>query len=147
MKKTLFLLALVSILQTANAQTAEESIKATINTFFSAMYASDSVLMKSVMHPKSTLHSVNIYVGKPSKLDETPMSAFYKAIGTKRPGVKLEERLLDHKILVDQDLATDWTPYEFYVNEKLSHKGTNVFTLVQLDGKWVITAIIDTRKK
>jgi Putative lumazine-binding len=147
MKKTLYLLVLISLFETAKAQTPEESIKATINTFFSAMYASDSVLMKSVMHPKSTLHSVNISVGKPSKLDETPMSAFYKAIGTKRPGVKLEERLLDHKILVDQDLATDWTPYEFYVNERLSHKGTNVFTLVQLDGKWVITAIIDTRKR
>jgi Putative lumazine-binding len=147
MKKTLYFIVLIGLFETAKAQTPEESIKATINTFFSAMYASDSVLMKSVMHPKSTLHSVNISVGKPSKLDETPMSTFYKAIGTKRPGVKLEERLLDHKILVDQDLASDWTPYEFYVNEKLSHKGTNVFTLVQLDGKWVITAIIDTRKR
>jgi Putative lumazine-binding len=147
MKKTLFILILICMFKSASAQKPEESIKATINTFFTAMYANDSILMKSVMHPKSTLQSVNISTGKPSKLDETPMSAFYKAIGTKRPGMKLQERLLDHRIMIDEDLATDWTPYEFYVNEKLSHKGTNVFTLVQLNGKWVITAIIDTRKR
>jgi Putative lumazine-binding len=147
MKKLLCIISLFFIIQNANAQTAEESIKSTISTFFSAMYASDTLLMHSVMHPKSTLYSVNISRGKPSKLDETAMPAFYKVINTKRPGVTLEERLLEHKIMIDEDLATDWTPYEFYVNSKLSHKGTNVFTLVKLDGKWQITAIIDTRKR
>lgn len=129
------------------AQNQETAIKETVGTFFKAMYARDSTLMKSTMHPSATLHSVNISLGKDSKLDQTPMSAFYKAIANIKPEMKIEERLLDHKIMIDEDLATAWTPYEFYVNDKLSHKGTNVFTLVKLKGTWLITAIIDTRKR
>jgi hypothetical protein len=55
--------------------------------------------------------------------------------------------LLDYKIQIDEDLATVWTPYHFFVNSKLSHCGANAFTLVKIAGKWKIIAIIDTRRK
>jgi hypothetical protein len=32
---------------------------------------------------------------------------------------------------VDGSMAHAWTPYEFYVNGKLSHKGVNAFTLLE----------------
>ncbi|HOD10564.1 MAG TPA: nuclear transport factor 2 family protein, partial [Flavobacterium sp.] len=40
-----------------------------------------------------------------------------------------------------------WTPYEFYVNEKLSHSGVNAFTLFKENEKWKIIHLIDTRRK
>ncbi len=146
-KKIYVLTGLLMMSNVLMAQNQELAIKGTIETFFKAMYARDSTLMKTVMHPNSTLNSVNISPGKDSKLDQTPLTGFYKAIANIKADLKIEERLLDHKILIDEDLATDWTPYEFYVNDKLSHKGTNVFTLVKLKGQWLITAIIDTRKR
>jgi hypothetical protein len=47
----------------------------------------------------------------------------------------------------DEALASAWVQYEFYVNDKFSHKGTNLITLVKTNDFWKITAIIDTRKK
>ena len=50
-------------------------------------------------------------------------------------------------IHVDANLASAWTPYEFYVNDKFSHCGVNSFQLVKLKGNWVITYLIDTRRR
>jgi hypothetical protein len=44
-------------------------------------------------------------------------------------------------------MAHAWTPYEFYINGKLSHKGVNAFTLYKDDGQWKIVHLIDTRRK
>ena len=50
-------------------------------------------------------------------------------------------------IEIDADLATVWTPYQFYYQEKFSHCGVNTFTLVRQKGEWKINYIIDTRRK
>jgi hypothetical protein len=44
-------------------------------------------------------------------------------------------------------MAHAWTPYEFYVNGKLSHKGVNAFTFFKKDNSWKIVHLIDTRIK
>jgi len=59
----------------------------------------------------------------------------------------LFEKLLDYKIQIDGPLAHVWTPYEFYVNGKLSHSGVNSFTLFKEKDAWQIIHIIDTRRK
>ena len=129
------------------AQSPEEQIKKTIATFFEGMYTRDTLLLKNTLHTDCTLKTVVIKNDQPAILKSETMGAFYKSISTIPKNVSLEERLLNHNILVDEALAEDWTPYEFYVNEKLSHKGTNSFTLVKIDNAWKIIAIIDTRKK
>jgi hypothetical protein len=147
MKKIIWAVMIFACPFSVRAQTESEKIKETIDGFFKAMYASDTVAMHGIMHKNATFNTVVISADKPARLDELPLALFYKSIGAKRPNMTLEERLLDHKINIDEDLAVDWTPYEFYINGKLSHKGTNVFTLVKVDQKWQIKAIIDTRKK
>ena len=72
---------------------------------------------------------------------------FYKSIATIPKNIKIEERLLSYKIQVDGSMAHVWTPYEFYVNEKQSHIGTNSFTLLLENNSWKIVHIIDTRRK
>ncbi|MEM0542129.1 hypothetical protein WFZ85_05850 [Flavobacterium sp. j3] len=56
---------------------------------------------------------------------------------------------MSYTIQVDGEMAHAWTPYEFYVNGKFSHKGVNAFTLFK-DGSleasgWKIIHIVDTR--
>jgi hypothetical protein len=128
------------------AQSDEQLIQQTVEKFFEGMYKRDTLLIKSVMHPDCALNSVIIRPDKPISQKKDAMAGFYKSISSIPANVKLEERLLEHKIQVDVALATDWTPYELYVNDKLSHKGTNVFTLTKIDNVWKIFAIIDTRK-
>lgn len=129
------------------AQTEEAQIKKTIETFFEGMYKRDTTLLKSVLHKDCSLNSVSIKPNQASSQKSESMAGFLKSIGTIPANVVLEERLLDHKIQIDEALAIDWTPYEFYVNQKLSHQGTNVFTLTKTENTWKIFAIIDTRKR
>jgi hypothetical protein len=129
------------------AQTAEADIKKTISTLFTAMTKVDSSLAKTVIDVNCTLQSVAIVPGKQAKHTTEKIHNFIKSIGTVRPNMALEERLLSYQINIDEALAVAWTPYEFYINNKLSHSGTNVFTLVKLPDGWKIVSIIDTRKK
>jgi hypothetical protein len=44
-------------------------------------------------------------------------------------------------------MATAWTPYELYVNEKRQHCGVDAFQFYKTDKGWKIITIADTRRK
>lgn len=79
-------------------------------------------------------------------INESPKD-FYHSIATIPVATLFEEKLLDYTIQVDGAMAHVWTPYEFYFNGKISHKGVNAFTLFKENNHWKIIYIIDTRKK
>lgn len=147
MKKVFFALAFIIISAKTHAQSDNEQIKKTVETFFEGMYKRDTMLINSILNKDCTLNSVSIKPNQPASHKLESITGFLKSISNIPASTKLEERLLEHKIQIDEALAIDWTPYEFYVNEKLSHKGTNVFTLIKTENKWKIIAIIDTRKR
>ena len=59
----------------------------------------------------------------------------------------LEERITFSSIHIDGNLASVWTPYQFYFQGKFSHCGVNSFQMVKENGEWKIQYIIDTRRK
>ena len=71
---------------------------------------------------------------------------FIKFIGSPHKE-KFDERIVFSKILIDGPLATVWTDYKFYIDEKFSHCGVNSFQLAKLDNRWQIVYLIDTRRK
>lgn len=147
MSKIFFFAFLLLIFNKAYAQSEQQQIQSTLATFFDGMYKRDTLLIASVLHKNCTLNTVNVLAEKPAQHKSETIAGFFKSISSIPSNVILEERLLEHKIQVDEALAIDWTPYEFYVNQKLSHKGTNVFTLIKTGESWKIISIIDTRKK
>ena len=60
---------------------------------------------------------------------------------------RIEERIHDPLVRVDHDLAVVWAPFEFLVDGKVDHCGTDLFNLVRTDGKWLIASIADTGRK
>jgi hypothetical protein len=54
---------------------------------------------------------------------------------------------MSYDIKIDDNMAIAWTPYEFYITDKFSHCGVNVFTLIKTEQGWKIAGIIDTRRK
>lgn len=143
MKRTLVIIAL-AFMQNIIAQ--ETDVKKSITTFFEGMHTSDTLKIKSVCSDKMLLQSVS--EGKNgTKLVTEKVSEFYKSIAEIPAGMKIEERLLDYKIQIDGAMAHAWTPYEFYINGKLSHKGVNSFQLFKDNGIWKIIYIVDTRRK
>lgn len=51
------------------------------------------------------------------------------------------EEWWDPTILVDGDIATVWTPYEFFLDGEFSHAGTDVFVLLRTDDGWKISSL------
>ncbi|HQW69432.1 MAG TPA: nuclear transport factor 2 family protein [Flavobacterium sp.] len=128
----------------ANAQ--KEEVQKTIETFFKGFHAKDTLKMKSVCSEKLILQSISESL-KGNKLSQETAQKFYTSIATIPSDIKFEERILNYNIQVDGTMAHVWTPYEFYVNEKLSHSGVNAFTLFKENEKWKIIHLIDTRRK
>ncbi len=124
----------------------EKAIKQSISVFFEGLQTSDTLKIQSVCHKEMKLQSItekNTVGG----LSYQSNSDFYKSVAAIPKNLKIEERLLSYNIQIDGTMANVWTPYEFYINEKLSHIGVNSFTLLLENNIWKIVHIIDTRRK
>ena len=151
MKKIRFavLLCLTLSSNRAQAQTAaasEPAVKETIARFFEGMRRGDSALVRSTLAPAAIFHAFEGKPGQPATLRIENINGFLKAVGT--PHDKIwDERISFEKVLIDANLASVWTPYEFYLGSTFSHCGYNSFQLVKLADGWKIAHIIDTRRK
>lgn len=123
----------------------EVAVRTTIMQFFEGMNKSDTTLIKSTLLAGMRLQSVANKAGQVS-VKEDDISKFIASVGKAKPG-SLDERLGAYDVKIDGDLATAFTPYQFWYNGQQSHCGANAFTLVRVEGVWKIQAIIDTRRK
>lgn len=120
--------------------------KKVVEDFFTAFHAKDTVALKQICHSEIVMRTIaNTKEG--NKLVADKFDDFLKSIATIPANLKIFEKLIDYKVEIDGNLAHVWTPYEFYINDKLSHIGANAFTLYNDNGKWQIIHLIDTRRK
>ena len=145
-----FLLALLwlsfSHFAQAQAPAAEaDAVKKTITAFFDGMRKGDSALVRSTLAPGVVLQAIDNRNGTP-KVQSVPHREMLKMIGTPHKEV-YDERIRFEQVLIDANLASVWTPYEFYVGDTFSHCGYNSFQLVKLADGWKIAHVIDTRRK
>lgn len=128
------------------AQTAEDSVKAVVNSLFTAMKNADAEMMKSVMAADAVLQTVSKNKEGQVMVAGENMADFISSV-SKLPKGAADERITFDVIKIDGALALAWTPYQFYYNGKFSHCGVNSFQLVRFTGGWKIQYIIDTRRK
>ena len=143
MQRIVFVLLVVF---SSSLYSQNEEVKDVIVTFFKGFHAKDSSIIKSVCAENMILQSI-AESSKGSQIKNQNPQDFYRSIATIPSTMLFEERVLDYSIQVDGTMAHVWTPYEFYVNNKLSHKGVNAFTLFKDNGLWKIVYLIDTRRK
>jgi len=130
----------------ASEKAEKEAIVNVIKTLFNAYRAQDTSIMSKLFHPEATMGSTGLdKEGKP-QLRKGDVKGFLNFAGTKN-GNYYDERIYSYDVTVDGMLATAWTEYSFFLNEKLSHCGYNVFTLFKTEEGWKITHIVDTRRK
>jgi hypothetical protein len=147
MKRVLLLLIAVFTVITSFAQKADTaSIKQTINTLFDGMRKGDSTLLLSVFAKDMILQSVAEDASGKAILSTEKADGFVKAIGTPHKMV-YDERITFGTINIDGDLASVWAPYKFYLGDKFSHCGVDVFQLLKTAEGWKIIYIVDTRRK
>ncbi|MBS1535014.1 MAG: nuclear transport factor 2 family protein [Bacteroidetes bacterium] len=146
MKKILWVVLLFSAFKTTAQDFDKQEIRNTIETFFEGFHHRDTVLLHQVCADKLILQSIEENANG-NKLTEEPQKFFYRSIASMPQTLKYNEQILSYAIQVDGTMGHAWTPYEFYLNGKLSHKGVNAFTLFKEKDRWKIIYIIDTRRK
>jgi len=146
MKKILFIVSLlIASSHLLAQQTATDSVKQTINTLFDAMRKGDSTLLKSTLTKDMILQSVsNDKDGKATLTNESGDN-FAKAIGKPHNQV-YDERIVFDVVKVDGCLASVWAPYKFYLGDKFSHCGVDVFQLMKTADGWKVIYAVDTRR-
>ena len=132
-------LALAAAVASLHAATPDEqAVLAPITALFDGMAKRDAAAMKAPLLPGGTL--VLMRDGKPVQMT---FESFAERVG--RPGTtQIQERIHDPLVRIDNDLAVVWAPFEFLVDGKVDHCGTDLFNLVRTEGKWLIASIADT---
>jgi hypothetical protein len=143
-----FIVSLITIFfsLTVVAQTAEDSIMATINTLFIAMKNGDASLFKNTFSDSAVLQTISRSKEGKTVVKNENVAEFAKVVGQLKKD-SADERIRFETIKIDGPLAIVWTPYNFYYNGAFSHCGVNSFQLVRFDGAWKIQYLIDTRRR
>jgi hypothetical protein len=129
----------------SNAQ--KQEVQKCIESFFEGFHQRDSTKIKLVCSDKMILQSISESTAKGNKLSDESAKEFYKSIASIPSNMKFQEKILSYTIQIDGTMAHVWAPYEFYLNDKLSHSGVNAFTLFKEKESWKIIYLIDTRRK
>jgi len=145
MRYFLILLTLTLVNRAANAQTAEDSVKAVINDMFNGMRNGDAVLFRSAFSDSVVMQTIRRNRDRKTVVVNENFSEFVEFVGKLKKD-SADERITFETIKIDGPLAIAWTPYKFYYNGNFSHCGVNSFQLVRFDGRWKIQYLIDTRR-
>ncbi len=147
MKQFLILLTTMGLLSlNGNAQTAVDSVKATVNQLFEAMRNSDPVKLRDAFADSAVLQTIGRTREGTIRIITDGVDKFANSIGS-LPKDSADERITFESIKIDGPLASVWTPYKFYFAGKFSHCGVNSFQLVRINGRWKIQYLIDTRRR
>src|ERR1700677_576236 len=119
----------------------EDAVLAPIHALFDGMTKRDASPIKAPAVPGAPM--VLMRDGKPTQMT---LESFADRVG--RPGTThIEERIHDPLIRIDNDLAVVWAPFDFLVDGKVDHCGTDLFNMARVDGKWLIASVADTGRK
>lgn len=125
-----------------HAATADEqAVLAPVKAMFEGMSKRDAAAIQQPLLPGGTM--VLMRDGKPTQMTFDAFAGRVAVPGT----THIEERIHDPLVRIDNDLAVVWAPFEFLVDGKVNHCGTDLFNLVRVEGKWLIASIADTGRK
>ncbi len=144
----LFLFSLNAIAQQSMLPVNDsEQVKKVIIELFDGYRAGDSLRVKNTFTKNATLQSAYFDKSDLSQLSKpSPVSKFISYVGA---GFKKEhdEQLWDIEVNIDNNLATVWTKYAFYLGGIFSHCGAENFLLIKKNKEWKIFHLVDTRQQ
>jgi hypothetical protein len=118
----------------------EQAVLAPIQAMFAGMSARDAAAIKKPTLPNGVM--VLMRDGKPTQMT---FEDFATRVG--KPGKQqIEEKIHDPLVRIDNDLAVVWAPFDFLIDGKVSHCGTDLFNLVRENGEWRIASVADTSR-
>ncbi len=116
-----------------------------VKTFFEDFHRQDTTQLAAHFNSEAVMKSISKDENGQTRIASVEIDRFVRSIGSIPSDRKFEEKILSYEVQEDDLMAQVWTPYEFYVNQNLSHTGVNVFVLSKVNEEWKIVFLIDTR--
>lgn len=144
MKTFISLLCLLTVV-ISTAQSEEEQVKNAVSAFFEAFHARNADGMQKWIHTDALLRRTAPDSTSVQILKEQSFEALIMGIASIPDTTVFEEKLLGFTIQIDGPLAHVWTPYEFWLDNKLHHAGANSIQLFKEANIWKIIYLVDSR--
>lgn len=131
-------------LEAQDRSAAEQEVLSVVQRLFDGMRAGDSAAVRATFAPDARLVSTGVRDGEPS-MQSVPIDRFIEAVGQPHDEV-WDEKIWDVEIRIDDNLATVWNQYAFFLGERFSHCGVDAFQLFKGSEGWLIFHLADTRR-
>ena len=147
MKKVILPLLFLFLTMTIHAQSTEkDTIIQIIQTMFDGMRAGDSSMVSSTFGNGIQMFTIFKTKKEEHRMVKDNPQKFLNAVGTPHKEI-WDERISSYDVKIDGLLASVWTEYSFYLDDKFSHCGVNVFQFFNSEDGWKIMNITDTRRR
>lgn len=134
---------LVAETKTAAGQSQETQVMEAVQQVFDGMRAADPAMVAAVFAENARFAVVRSRDGL-SEISTPSVAEWIGAIG--ESGGSWDEQVYDVDIQVDENVASAWVPYTFYLEGLISHCGVNSIELLLNGDNWEITQLSDTRR-
>lgn len=131
----LFSLALAASQAFSQAPVAQSEVMVPIHSFFDAIAHRDKAAMIAQSVPK-----MEVMINSEGQLRHQTIDDLADRVVNLKGG-SLAEPIHDPIIQIGNDIASVWAPFAFTIDGKPINCGTDVFTLLKLNGKWVIVSL------
>lgn len=138
----LLMLPLLAFTQPAD----NDAVLLPVQQLFDGMRNGDSTMVRYAFTASPVMETVVKNKAGQTTIQAGNLLDFLNAVGTPHDEV-WDEKIWSYEIRQDGQMASVWTPYTFYVGDKMSHCGVNNFTLLETENGWKINHIIDTRRR
>ena len=113
----------------------EAEVIAAVQEWLNALNANDRDALARLTHKDGVQFSARYLPGRTGIRVRTNRDDLNDA----SPQPRFYERFWNPRVLVRADLAQFWAPYSFDIDGKRSHCGIDNFTMMRIEGRWVLT--------
>lgn len=125
--------------QTGNAD--HDAVLKTVQAFFDTMTAKNVDGARAILQPQGRFHAMRMKDGKPDVRAFANEEYFADLQASKQ---KMQERIWSPQVRIHGLVATVEAPYDFWLDGKFSHCGTDVFDLIKTEDGWKIAGGVYT---
>lgn len=121
-----------------------------VERLFGGMRARDTATMRSQFDGAAQMRSVS-WRGGPAGIhpvvEADEVSAWLTGVMGAPAGMLLDERIGAPSVRIDGNQASVWVHYEFWLGDRFSHCGADLFSLGRTAEGWRITFVADSRRR
>ena len=125
----------IALPQPVAAQTAKDSVIATVNEFFRAMTAKDTAAARRSERIDGVSFAVRIRP-ESTTISRNTTERYLQQLANMRD--TYVERMWEPTVLIHGPIAVVWAPYDIHRNGQFVHCGVDAFTLIRSSTGWQI---------